>query len=167
MRLGQLDIAEPLRRLLEQRQKLRKALTRHAPILVVPSQGPGRRTAAISSMIAGSSIVGGHARTSRPAAMSRIVARRILPERVFGRRATTRASRKQATGADALAHERHELVAQLARVALGARLEHHEPERHLAAQLVGDAEHGALGDVRVRRHDLLHRARSRGDGRRR
>ena len=48
-------------------------------------------------MIAGSSIVAGGV-YARPAAMSRIVARRILPERVFGSRATTRASRKQATG---------------------------------------------------------------------
>ena len=56
------------------------------------------------------------------------------------------------------AHERDELVAQLERVALGAGLQHDEAQRHLAAQVVGHAEDGALGDVGVRRDDLLHRA---------
>ena len=91
--------------------------------------------------------------------MARIVARRILPERVFGRRATTRASRKHATGADlARARSATSSPRSSPRVALGARLQHDEPERHLPAQLVGDADHGALGDVGVRRDDLLHRA---------
>ena len=108
-------------------------------------------------MIAGSSIVAGGV-YSRPAAMSRMVARRILPERVFGRRATTRASRKQAIGPDAVAHERDELVAQLGLVAVGAGLEHHQSERQLAAQLVGHAEDRAFGDVGMGRDDLLHGA---------
>ena len=90
--------------------------------------------------------------------MSRIVERRILPERVFGSRATTRASRKQATAPTRSRTSATSSSRSSPRVAVGAGLQHHEPERHLAAQLVGDAEHGALGDVGVRRDDLLHRA---------
>src|SRR3954453_10500688 len=52
--------------------------------------------AAISSRIAGSSMVDG-TRYSVPAAIERIVPRRIFPLRVFGSRATIRASRKTAT----------------------------------------------------------------------
>src|SRR5579871_1097384 len=50
-----------------------------------------------SSRAAGSSMVGGTA-TGSPSAMRRIEARRILPDRVLGRRGTTRASLKAATG---------------------------------------------------------------------
>src|SRR5207247_3584696 len=53
--------------------------------------------AVISSRLAGSSIVGG-TRYSTPSAIFLIVPRRILPERVFGRRCTTIASRNAATG---------------------------------------------------------------------
>jgi hypothetical protein len=39
-----------------------------------------------------------------------------------------------------------------------AGLEHDEAERHLALQLVGDADHRAFGDVGMRGQHLLHRA---------
>ena len=84
--------------------------------------------------------------------------RRILPERVFGRRATTRRVAEARHRPDPLAHERDELARSSSRVALDAGLQHDETQRHLAAQLVGDADHGALGDVGVGRDDLLHRA---------
>ncbi len=50
-------------------------------------------SASISSSTEGSSIVGG-TEYSRPAAIARRVARRILPERVFGSRSTTRTVRR-------------------------------------------------------------------------
>ena len=51
----------------------------------------------ISSRIAGSSIVAGSL-NSAPSAIFTIVARRIFPDRVFGRRSTTKACLNAATG---------------------------------------------------------------------
>jgi hypothetical protein len=34
-------------------------------------------------------------------------------------------------------------------IAVDAGLEHHQPQRQLALELVGDADDGALGDVRM------------------
>jgi hypothetical protein len=48
-----------------------------------------------------------------------------------------------------------------------ARLQHQEAERHLALQIVGDADHGAFGDIGVRGQHLLDLSRSKGDDRRR
>jgi hypothetical protein len=49
-------------------------------------------------------------------------------------------------------------VARAASSNAGAGLEHHQSARHLTLHRVGDADHGALGDRRVRGEHLLHRA---------
>jgi hypothetical protein len=41
-------------------------------------------------------------------------------------------------------------------VAVHARLEHDQADRHLALELVGDADDRALRHIRVRREHLLH-----------
>ncbi len=91
--------------------------------------------------------------------MARIVARRILPLRVLGKRGHDGGLLECGHGSDALAHERHQFGLQLVAVGLDARLQHDEPDRDLTLQLVGDTDHGALGHQRVRGDHLFHGAR--------
>src|SRR5690606_21336077 len=58
-------------------------------------------------------------------------------------------------GPDLLADQGGQLALQVAGVALAARLEHHEGGRELPLELVGHADHRALGHVRVPGDDLL------------
>ena len=60
--------------------------------------------------------------------------------------------------ADRLAHERDQLALDDVRRRRDAGLQHHEAAGHLALELVGDADHGAFGDVRVGGQHLLHAA---------
>src|SRR5579885_2277510 len=60
--------------------------------------------------------------------------------------------------ADLVAHQLNDLPLDLLRRAVDAGLEHDEAARHLALELVLDAEHGALGDVGVGGQHLLHAA---------
>ncbi len=78
-----------------------------------------------------------------------MVPRRILPERVLGRRGTTMAVLKKATGPmrSRTSWTTSRTVSSFGPV--DARLQHQEAERHLALELVGDADHGAFGDVVV------------------
>ena len=94
----------------------------------------------------------------RRSAIFFIVPRRILPERVFGRRGTTMASLERGDRADLVAHQLHDLLLDLLRRPVDARFQHHEAAGLLALDLVLDAEHGAFGDVRMRGHHLLHAA---------
>jgi hypothetical protein len=76
----------------------------------------------------------------------------------LGRRSTTSGLLEGGDRADLLAHQ---LTARRRSRRLGAvdaGLEHHEPQRQLALELVGDADDRALGDVRMRREHLLHAA---------
>ena len=89
---------------------------------------------------------------------ARIVPRRILPERVLGRRCTTTAVLKLATGP-----MRSRTSATIsAAIRAGDRsapgLQHQEAQRHLALERVGDADDGAFGDIGMRGQHLLDRA---------
>src|SRR5256885_10696828 len=53
-------------------------------------------------------------------------------------------------GTDPLPDELHGLVADLGMLALDSRLEDEQPEWDLPFELVGDADHRALGDVGMR-----------------
>ena len=70
--------------------------------------------APISSRIAGSSIVAGMVQVS-PSAIFFMVPRRILPERVFGRRAHRDRELERRDRADLLAHQRDDLLLDLRR----------------------------------------------------
>jgi hypothetical protein len=88
---------------------------------------------ALPSRTAGSSMVAGMDHGS-PSAIFFMVPRRILPERVLGRRPTVMATRKAAIGPifSRTRHEAHELGLDLARRTVDAGLHHHEAARHLA-----------------------------------
>ena len=92
-----------------------------------------------------------------PSAISRIVLRRILPERVLGSAATT-STRRRATTAPISARTRatSSSASDCGRAGVPL-LDHDQRPRHLALQLVGDPDHRALGDGRVRRQDGLDR----------
>ena len=111
----------------------------------------------ISSSTLGSSMVAGIVQAS-PSAIFLMVPRRIFPERVFGRRCDDDGEAERRHRADLVADERHAFLLDVARRAVDAGLEHDEAARHLALELVLDAEHGAFGDVLVRRQHLLHAA---------
>ena len=106
---------------------------------------------------AGSSIVAGMVHGS-PSAIFLMVPRRILPERVFGRRLTVMASLNAATGPILSRTSCDAFLLDLGGRAVDAGLQHDEAARHLALQLVLDAEHRAFGDVLVRGQHLLHAA---------
>ena len=89
-----------------------------------------------------------------------MVPRRILPDRVLGSRSTTTACLKAATGRSGRAPGDH-FADDLVLGTIGTRLEHQEAERHHALQVVGDADDGAFGDVRMAGQDLLDRARGK------
>jgi hypothetical protein len=88
----------------------------------------------------------------------RIVARRIFPDRVFGRRSTTVAVLNAATAPDPAADHLHDLRDDLLVRALDPRLKNEEADGKLALELVLGPDHGALGDVRVRGQNLLDRS---------
>ena len=90
--------------------------------------------------------------------MLRIVPRRILPERVFGRPVDDERRLEARHRADALAHQRDRLALDLRGGARGTGLQHQQPERHLALERVGDAHDRAFGDIGMRRQHLLHPA---------
>ena len=102
-----------------------------------------------------------------PSAIFLIVPRRILPERVFGSRCNRDRELERRHRADLLAHQCDDLLLDLVVRAVDAGLEHDEAAGHLALQIVLDAEHGAFGDVRMRRPAPPPCRRSTGDGRRR
>ena len=92
-----------------------------------------------------------------PSAIFLMVPRRILPERVFGNRATVIASLNAATGPSF----RAPAPPSPSRSRLAARhagLQHHEAARHLALEGILDAEHRAFGDIGMRGEHLLHAA---------
>ena len=78
-----------------------------------------------------------------PSAIRRIVPRRIFPDRVLG--------------TDPVAHDLHDLRDDLAVRAFHACFQDDEADRQLPFELVRHADHRALGHVRVRGEDLLHR----------
>ncbi|EPJ40338.1 hypothetical protein STAFG_2587 [Streptomyces afghaniensis 772] len=84
--------------------------------------------------------------------------RRILPERVLGRAATTVTSVEGGDGADAVAYELDEFGLGLARFAVAAGFQDDEAARDLALEFVGDADDGAFGDVGVGGQGLFHAA---------
>ena len=81
-----------------------------------------------------------------------------MPERVFGRRSTTIAVLNAATGPIRSRTSRTTSASISPSGAVDARLQNDEADGQLALQLVGDADHGALGDVRMRGEHLLHRS---------
>ena len=94
-----------------------------------------------------------------PSAISRIVLRRIFPDRVLGRAATMSTSPQRRHGADLVADPLHELGPDPLPVGLGVDpgLEHDQPSRDLALELVGDADDRAFGDVGMTGERRLHR----------
>ena len=94
--------------------------------------------------------------SSLPSAMPRIVFRSILPERVFGSAGTTSTSLKHATAPISSRTAVDELVGET--VGRRAGLQHDQAPRHLALDLVGDADHGALGHRGMRGQHRLDRA---------
>src|SRR5262249_11743661 len=59
-------------------------------------------------------------------------------------------------GTDFFAHEPDAFLLDLGSRPLDAGLEHNEAAGDLALELVGDADHGALGDILMRGEHLLH-----------
>ena len=102
---------------------------------------------AISSRMAGSSMVAGIFQSS-PSAILTIVPRRILPERVFGSRSTTQRALEGRHRADPVAHQPDAFRDDLCRVAVAAPVQAQEPQRHLALQRVRHPDHRAFGHVR-------------------
>ena len=118
--------------------------------------GPTRsNAAAISSRIAGSSIVGGVVYFS-PSAMRRIVPRRIFPDRVLGRRSTIHSRLECGDRSEAFVDQLHDLGDDVLGRPIDAGLEDEEAERQLSLERVGDSDHRALRDVGVRREHLFH-----------
>ena len=96
-----------------------------------------------------------------PSAISRIVLRRILPERVLGRAATMSTWRRLATApTSSRTRCTSSLQIRIAVVpgAVDPALEHDEPAGHLALEVVGHADDRALGDVGVAGEGRLDRA---------
>ena len=87
-----------------------------------------------------------------------MVPRRILPDRVLGRRLTTVAVLKDGHRADAVAHHLHDLLDDLVVAAGDPGLQHDEADGHLALEVVVHAEDRALGHVLVVGQHLLHGA---------
>ena len=90
-----------------------------------------------------------------PSAISRIVLRRTLPDRVFGNAATTSTCRKRHDGTDLGADQGDQFGLQVLRRDLVALLHHDQTTRQLTLQRVGDPDHRALGDRRMRREHRL------------
>ncbi len=100
-------------------------------------------------------MVGGTGADS-PSAIFRIEARRILPERVFGSRCTTRASLNAATGPIRSRTSATSSAAISPVRAVHPRLQHDEADRGLPLQFVLGADHGALRHRGMRSQHLLH-----------
>ena len=109
-----------------------------APSRPQPAYPSVCNAARISSRMAGSSIVAGILKSS-PSAILTMVARRILPDRVLGRRLTTSACLKAATGP---IWSRTSLT--------------HSALISASGRLVRNADHGAFGNVRVAGQYLFH-----------
>ena len=87
-----------------------------------------------------------------------MVPRRILPERVFGSRATTIASLNEATGPIFSRISPQHSCSISAAGRLTPALSTTKPRRHLALERVGDADHRTFGNVLVRGQHFLHAA---------
>ena len=111
----------------------------------------------ISSRTIGSSMVAGIDHAS-PSAIFFMVPRRILPERVLGRRATVMASLKAATGPILSRTRADEFRLDLVRRPVDAGFQHHEAAGHLALERILHADHGAFRDRRMGGQHLLHAA---------
>ena len=93
-----------------------------------------------------------------PSAILRMVPRRILPERVFGSRATAIAILKAATGPILSRTSATSSLLDLGRRGGDPALEHGEAAWRLALERILDADHRTFGDRRMRGDHLLHAA---------
>jgi hypothetical protein len=131
---------------------------------VASGVGPLRAGSASPGMIAPADLVedrrivdGRRHGPGSPSAIFFIVPRRILPERVFGSRGTTMASLKAATGPILSRTSATSSFSISAAMRVTPAFSTTKPQAP-ALQLVGDADHGAFGDVRMGGEHLLHAA---------